>query len=295
MFFHKKGVVPSSKDFTKDDLPVDRKEQFFRILKEEWKLLLLLCFFLLLLFVPYLGVTIYGQYYLSVHEDVDQFAYSMMFETIKAVSLILPFSAFGGLSKVYRRLYLGEGVLFWKDFFEGWHVLFALFGLLYGSTGMLLVYLSSLSGSFSFAGVFYFLVLGAFCLLAYPWFCFSLAQLPIYSYSRVKGYFSNGSKFALKHFPWMFLFALLPLAHYLLGFIPLPLVAYNVILCLLAFLSPIYELVFSGFAISKFDLYLNKENYPSLYKKGIKEDKKLEDEAKEEDETKDTIEKEQKL
>ncbi len=292
MLFRKKGVVPSNEDFTKDDLPADRKEQFFDILKEEWKLLLLLCFFLLFLFAPYLGVTIYGQYYLSAHQEVDYLAYSMMFETIKAVSLILPFSAFGGLSKVYRRLYLGEGVLFWKDFFEGWHILFALFGLLYGATGMLLVYLSSLSGSFPFAGVFYFLVLGAFCLLVYPWLCFSLAQLPIYSYSRVKGYFVNGSKFALKHFLWMFLFALLPLAHHLLGFIPLPLVAYDLILCLFAFLSPIYELAFSGFAISKFDLYLNKENYPSLYRKGIKEDKKPNGEAKKESESENTMKEE---
>ncbi len=273
MPFHKKGVIPSEKDFTKDDLPSDRKEQFFRILKEEWKLLLLLCFFLLLLFAPYLGVTIYSQYYLSAHAEADQLAYSMVFETIKALSLILPFSAFGGLSKVYRRLYLGEGVLFWKDFFEGWHILFPLFGLLYGAVGMLLVYLGSISGSFSFAGVFYFLALGAFCLIVYPLFCFSLAQLPLYSYSHVKSYFSNGSKFALKHFLWMFLFALLPLTHYLLGFVPLPLVAYDIILFLLGFLTPVYELAFAGFALSKFDCYLNKENYPTLYKKGLKEDK----------------------
>ncbi len=293
MFFRKKGVTPANKDFTKEDLPRDRKEKFFMILKEEWKLLLLLCFFFLLLFSPYLGVSIYSQYYLSTNENIDRLAYSMMFETIKAVTLILPFSAFGGLSKVYRRLYLDEGVLFWKDFFDGRHILFALFGLLYGAIGMLLVYLSSLSGSFSFAGVFYFLVLGAFCLLIYPLFCFSLAQIPFYSYSKVKGYFSNGSKLALRYFPWMFLFSLLPLAHYLLGFIPLSLISYDIILCLLAFLSPIYELAFSGFAISKFDLHLNKDNYPSLYRKGVKEDKENESEETKEAETNDSSKEEE--
>lgn len=96
----------------------------------------------------------------------------------------------------------------------------------------------------------------------------------------------------MKHFLWMFLFALLPLAHHLLGFIPLPLVAYDLILCLFAFLSPIYELAFSGFAISKFDLYLNKENYPSLYRKGIKEDKKPNGETKKESESENTMKEE---
>lgn len=283
MLFPRKGAVPANKDFTKDDLPLGRKEQFFRLLKEEWKLLLSLCFLFLLLFSPYLGATIYGRYYLSARGESDPLAYSMALETIKAVALILPFLAFGGLSKVYRRLYWGEGVLFWKDFFEGMHFLFALFGLLYGGSGMLLVYLSSLAGSFSFAGVFYFLFLGAFCLLLYPWFCFSLAQLPIYSYGSAKGYFLNGGKLALKHFLWMFLFALLPLSHHLLGFLPLPLLCHDLILCLLAFLTPIYELAFSGFSLAKFDRYLNKENHPAFYRKGLKEEKS-EDEEKEESE-----------
>ncbi len=275
MFFNHKGIKTAKRDFTNADLSPNRKKQFFGILHDEWKLLLLLSFFFLLLFAPYLSVSFYSQYRLLMGMESDALSFSLAMETVKSLCLLLPFLSFGGLSSVYRRLYLGEGVLFWKDFFSGIKPLHLLFGIVYGSFEILMVYLSSISGSFEFGGAFYFLALGVFSFLIYPLFLFGLAQLPFYS-MKANGYFSNGGKLALKHFGWMFLFSLLPLIHHLLGFLPLPLVAYDVILCLLAFLTPVYVLTFSGFAISKFDLYLNAEFYPSLYRKGLRKEENKE-------------------
>ncbi len=131
MFFNHKGIKTAKRDFTNADLSPNRKKQFFGILHDEWKLLLLLSFFFLLLFAPYLSVSFYSQYRLLMGMESDALSFSLAMETVKS-------------------------------------------------------------------------------------------------------------------------------------------------LCLLAFLTPVYVLTFSGFAISKFDLYLNAEFYPSLYRKGLRKEENKE-------------------
>ena len=270
MLFKKKGVVPANRDFLAEDLPPTRKKQFLIFFKEEWRLLLRLAFLFLLLFAPYLGISAFEGYYLAFNEGADAFSFSLINEGVKAICLALPFLGFGGLCQVHRRLCLGEGVMFWKDFFSGFNLRWACFGLLIGLGHVGMVYLSSLSSAFDYAGVFYFVLLGILDLVLLPILGFSYSQLPYYDLTKSGGYLRNGAKFVIRYYPWILLFSLFPLAFDILHLIPnMPLALYSVLLALLSMLSPIYCLAFFSFALDKFDKNLNEASYPSLYRKGL--------------------------
>ncbi len=278
MLFKKKKIVPADRDFSKSDLPSSRKKQIWDICKHEWKLLFGISCLFFLLFVPYLGCNFYEEYFFASYDGADRLSYSLAFETTKAFCLLLPFGGLGGMMAVYRRLYMGEGVLFWRDFLHGinWFNLF--FGLVYGVINVFLVYLSSISGSFAYAGFFYFLLLGLLCLVLLPLFLLVSMEFPYYSLPNWKGYFGNASRFLVKCYGGLFLFMLYPLGIRLWGFIPgLPLVVYDIVKTFLIFLLPLYVLVLFGFTTAKFDIHLNKEHYPTLYRKGLSD---LEEEQK---------------
>ncbi len=272
MLFKKKGIIPAERDFLKSDLPASRNKQFWDILRHEWKLIAGLSFLFLLLFAPYLGSNIYEEYYLASYNGEDRLGYSLMFEATKSFCLLLPFGGLGGLMAIYRRLYMGEGILFWRDFLHGVNWFNLCFGLFYGLTNVFLVYLSSLSGSFPYAGFFYFLALGLFYLVCLPLCLFVSMEFPYYALANWRGYFVNASRFVIKYYGWVFLFSLYPLSIKLLGFIPgLSLPVYDLIKIFMIFLLPLYMLALFGFATDKFDLHLNQEHYPSLYRKGLRD------------------------
>ncbi len=278
MPFKGKGIVPADRDFLVEDLPQTRKKQFFVFFKEEWRLLLRLAFLFLLLFAPYLGISAFEGYYLAYNEGADALAFSLINESVKAVCLILPFLGFGGLCQVHRRMCLGEGVMFWKDFFSGFSLRWASFGFLIGLGHVGMVYLSSLSSAFAYAGVFYFVLLGILDLAVLPILGFSYSQLPYYDLTKSGGYMRNGVKFVIKYYPWILLFSIFPLGLDTLHFIPnLPLALYDALLALFSMLSPIYCLAFFSFALDKFDKHLNQTAYPSLYRKGLSKEAKNKD------------------
>ncbi len=271
MLFNKSGITPKTKDFTKDDLPSSRRKQFFLLFKHEWKLMIILPFFFLLLFAPYLGITILEQVYSVNHLDKDLFNFELMSEGIKTICIILPFLSFGGLVEIHRHLSLNEGVLFWKDYLKGFNLKWLLFGLLFGVNNVILVLLSSIAGAFSYAGVFYYIVLGLFCLVIYPIMCFACIQTSYYTLN-FKGYLSNASKFVIKYYPYMFLYSLYLLIPNLLAAIPnMPIFIYDTIIVIFMALSPIYALSLYSFCLDKFDENINKDNYPSFYRKGLNE------------------------
>ncbi len=271
MLFNKKRVAPKAKDFTRSDLPSSRRKQFFLFFRYEWKLMLILPFFFLLLFAPYLGITILEQVYSVNNPDKNLFTFALMSEGIKAICIILPFLSFGGLNEIHRHLSLNEGVLFWKDYLKGFNLKWLLFGLMFGICNVLLVLLSSIAGAFNYAGVFYYLVLGLFCLVIYPIMCFACIQSTYYTLD-LKGYLSNGVKFTIKYYPYMFLFSLYPLAPRLLGLIPnMPIFIYDTIIVIFMALSPIYALLLYSFCLDKFDENINKDNHPFFYRKGLSE------------------------
>lgn len=270
MLFKKKGIVPADHDFVKSDLPSSRRKQLWDILRHEWKLLLGVSCLFLLLFVPYIGCNFYEEYFFASYDGADRLSYSLAFETTKAFCLLLPFGGLGGLMAVYRRLYMGEGVLFWRDFLHGINWFNFFFGLVYGASNVLLVFLSSLSGSFPYAGFFYFLLLGVLCLILLPLFLLISMEFPYYALPSWRGYFGNASRFLVKCCAGFFLFMLYPLGIKLLAFIPgLPLVIYDIVKAFLIFLLPLYVFVLFGYTTAKFDIYLNKEYYPALYRKGL--------------------------
>lgn len=262
MFFKKKGITPKETDFTKNNLPSSRKQQFLILFKNEWKLMILLPFFFLLLFSPYLFIFILNQTWIINNPTKDPFSFNLLSEGIKTICVIVPFLGFGGLCEVHRYLALNEGVLFWKDFFKGFNLKWVLFGLLFGSINIVLVLLSS-------TGIFYFIVLGLFCFVVYPIMCFTAIQTPYYNL-KFNGYISNGLKFTIKYFPYMFLFSLYPLIPRLLSFIPnMPIIVYDTIIVVFMFLSPFYALMLYSFCLDKFDENINKINYPDFYRKGL--------------------------
>ena len=262
MFFKKKGITPKEADFTKNNLPSSRKQQIFFLFKNEWKLMILLPLFFLLLFSPYLFIFILNQVWIINNPTKDPFNFNLISEGIKTLCVILPFLGFGGLCEVHRHLSLNEGVLFWKDFIKGFNLKWVLFGLLFGILNLLLVLLSS-------TGIFYFIVLGLFYIVLYPVNCFAATQTHYYNL-KFSGYVSNGVKFAIRYFPQMFLFSLFPLIPRLLAFVPnMPIIIYDTVIAIAILLSPIYAIILYSFCLDKFDENINKTNYPNFYHKGL--------------------------
>lgn len=271
MLFKKKETINKASDFLRNDLPSSRRKQFFLLFKYEWRLFILLPFLFLLLFLPYFGLDILKQIWTINNPDTNAFNFELVTEIIKAFLVIIPFLGFGGLCEIHRHLSLNEGVLFWKDFIQGFNFKWVLFGFIYGVLNVILLLLSSLSTLLSYGAIFYFIALGIFFLIIYPIFIFSCTQTSYYTLT-FKGYFSNGYKFALKNYPFMFLFSLYPLLPRLLFLIPnLPVFIYNTIVVIFMAFSPIYAFMLYSFCLDKFDENINKDNYPSFYRKGLSE------------------------
>lgn len=66
------------------------------------------------------------------------------------------------------------------------------------------------------------------------------------------------------------LYGLAPISLRLYTLIPgLPTGGYAVIVAFYYFVSPLYFLSWHEFSLSRFDLYINRDNFPSLYRKGL--------------------------
>ena len=266
-------------DYSKSMLPRKRREQFIDVFKMNYMVILKCGLMLLLFFAPLLAFSVFGDFYFmslidNSTEDVEQT--KMLFHWLFNLGMIL-FSliavlGFSGVIRVLRNLIWGEGIYFRDDFAEG----------IKQNAGKNIIFALIFGGLYALAYFIYSLfpetLISAFGLLM-----FALIFLPIFfwilflnnTYSSSFGaLLRNGLFFYVKTIGWSLLSMVVMLLLVGTIFIPMDLiwVKYAIIVMVIVFLYPIFLLIITLYVTSKFDAYINKDNYPDYYLRGLNHD-----------------------
>lgn len=269
----------SSVDYSKAMLPRKRREQFFDCFKMNYLVILKCGLFLLLFSLPLIGFCFFMDFYyvsLMSHatEEVEQTR--LIFHYIYNIGIVL-FSlllviSLTGVVRVLRNLIWGEGIFFKDDFSDGIKqncAKNAIFAVIFG-----IIYLIA----FVIYSLFPETLISLFGL-----FMFALIFLPIYLWivllnntydAKWTGLMRNSLFFYVKTIGWSLLAMIFPISLVCLILIPIELIwiKYIVLTLAIIFLLPIYLLIMILYSTSKFDIYINKENYADHYLRGLNND-----------------------
>lgn len=120
----------SKEDFSEDSLPNNRREQFFDIVKMEWRTLFYIGLSIFLTTIPLAALLLFKSSYSVVlteqissageaNDRLYKFVLDMMFDGGIFLCIFLVALGIAGNLRVLRNLAWGEGVLFWRDFKDG--------------------------------------------------------------------------------------------------------------------------------------------------------------------------------
>lgn len=274
-----------SSDFTENDLPLNRRRQFLDILKNDWKTLLILGVILFFVSIPYLAIDFVHWFIVfnlpnkliadgGTVEDVVQALKltEILYETALVPAVLLLAVPLAGSARVLKRLVHGEGVLFKDDFFQGvkmnvWQFLLLMF--IYA----LLRFLTQFMHIF-FAGIPYVsdisygVSLGLLYVFFVPILIFMFAEASIYKINFWMN-LKNSYQLAVNSILVMILFSSVIFGVYYMRYINHPILRIGLDSLLILF-SPLYLLAISLFTMSRFDKFINKDNYPEIYRKGLR-------------------------
>lgn len=272
-------------DFGIDDLPLNRRAQFFDILKNEWKTLLLMGAILLVFSIPYLSIDVLHWFIkVNLPEQLKsdggtpemiasgKMLTEIIYEAALVVASLFVAIPLSGVARVNKRLVHGEGVLFKSDFFDGikmniWQFMSLMFiyGVLRFANQIVFIYIKDIP---YMAEIVYGVSTGILHIVFVPILLFMFAESSIYKMKFFTN-FKNSSQLAFNSILLMLIFSFIIFAVYFLRYIFNPILRVG-IEALIILLSPLYLLSLSLFTMSRFDKYINKEHYPEIYRKGLK-------------------------
>lgn len=270
----------AASDFTIDKLPKNRWEVFLDCLKERYLLFLamgltLLIFALPLLFVTLLSDNTLGGLYLSlINGDYTQEEYTVLVQSANSMYSLFFIPCYmalavgaSGVIMVIRQLVWGEGVFYMQDLFDGIKsngIYYTLIALILG----LLVYLQNTYLPIQ-SNVFLIAIPIIASLLILPTAGFMFSQIAIYK-NHFFRYALNGFSLYIRTVPKTLLFLVLFLIPAVLSMNLLPFLAkYIIVLLFFLFLAPMLLTGWFLYSCSVFDKYVNKEQYPEIYDKGV--------------------------
>lgn len=276
----KKKLSHSESDFSIENLPHSRKDQFFDLLKHRYKTILLLGAFIALFSLPSLAVSFFEDYaksnYLasSSSAGLSQEALSQGLGTIDELAnlylipaLAILYVGFAGLTKIFHLLCYGESVLFFHDFYRGLkenYLPFLIMGLLAGGFRYLDGVVYDMNG-LNIVVRLMPLVLDAD--LLFPMTLVFLSLSSIYE-MKLKTRIYDSFVFYLKGFPFILVFALLILAPILLDYVNLVPLKFSLLLLLLLLYAPLLILSLDLYLASLYDKELNT-NFPQQLHRGL--------------------------
>lgn len=278
----------SKKDFELINLPNNRARQFFTIFRIEWKTLLLLSLIILLFFIPYFVVDILrwsvcDSFWNSIvnssaNPDKDyaiaKFYIDMVYAGIMLLIYPIISIVISGAIKILQRCVYTEGVLFKDDFFFGvrnnWKQ-FLVLSIIYGVFNALLQFnisFCNLNPS-TFSSIFQGVSITIFYGVVAPIIFFTASNVATYKMSIFTG-LSNSLKMFIKKLHICLIFSLILYGLTYLDLIPNVLIRIFVTSAIILLLSSLFILSWYLFSVSIFDEYINKENYPEIYRKGLR-------------------------
>ena len=292
---NKKKAYETS-DFLVEQLPSTRRKQFFDIVKNEWRTLLLVGVWLGIFFIPFIISNICEAGFMNgsaeairqqlesqgkTAEEITSAVQSQMtaihllFNGINILCFMVFSIGLAGASRVVKCLCFGEGILFMSDFSSGIKKYWKPFLLIGFFAGLFYFLVSYVSTSLSSAGqasqgmsVLSGITTGFFYAILVPLILFSLSQATLYALPFFQS-LANSLKFTAVRYYWTILFALFLYGMSLMTLIVYPLIMILAYVGTIILLLPFFVLAFHLFSLSLFDRYINEDHYPEIYKKGL--------------------------
>lgn len=263
-------------DFLVTDLPSNRKELFFDILKNQWRNLLILSLIFLLLFLPlvisrYYNLIIINDIINSGSDDAGAlvFNFSIGYNFVVFIILIVVGIFYGGIARIYKKLAFNEGFFLGADFVKGIKENFKDFIFFFALYGFLNLIIETLCINFLLENnylYYFFKVINYATLLPIFGICLSLGSIYTDSvFKKIRVACRIYIKYLFKILLMLAVF-ILPLALLLINstsiqlFVPL---VYTILY------FPLAYLVFILLLNSIFDEVINKKNFPNLVGKGM--------------------------
>lgn len=271
----------SKVDFNKSDLPKNRKEVFFDVLKIRYSVLLKLGALILISLIPLLVVLILedgslSSVYISLQNGTiteEQYAFeiatlSTLFAAIKIIAFMIISVALAGSIKVIKNLIWGEPIFFKEDFIKGIKdnlKNYILVALILGSINLGVTFTYYSFTELVFLKVIFYVV---FYILIIPSMLFVCTMSSIYNMTFLQ-LLGNGLILHIKTLPKTLLTTLPLFLIISTSFIGLYVVKYVILVVIGLLLIPLYMIGLMLYSCSIFDKYINMQHYPEIVDKGI--------------------------
>ena len=277
-------------ELTSKDLPHTRKEIFIDLLKTQKRQMISLSMLLFVFLLPLVvELLIFNLYIISVPLDAENYSaivFSLFFYMmlIAIPCVMVGFIGLSGLAHVCKIISWQEPILAGPEFFVGIKKNFKhalLFGLIWGISLFILVIgilfmvrtkdiveQSWLNGVGIGLCIVQFIVLSIVCVYSLTYGCY-------YS-NTFRQVFRNSFVFFVAKFFKNILLFLITIG-LIVGLMFIDFIAQIVIIMVIAFLSSYMMIAWTLLSHEAFDQYINKENYPNYYKKGLYIEKNLEE------------------
>ncbi len=269
----------ASNDYTKADLPQNRKELFFECFKEQFSVLVRLGIFCGMFLLPWLMTVVMKDGYMmnatqivkdASMEEIESLYRSVdnMVGIIEGLAFVLFFTLFSGIVQVLRQVIWREPVFFWDDFIRGiksnWKR-FLVVALLIAMPAYLMKWMSVSKAVWVLYGMFGLVILpiAVWIFLQSIYYELSLGQcvknaIIFYMHAAVN--------------TLVLLIITVSPFYLILGCIRVLMVKYFLLIGVaIVFVVPM-SMVWILFANHLFDEILNKEYYPHIYRKGLREE-----------------------
>ena len=268
------------KDYELSSLPTTRKEAFKDVYRHNFKTIfssgialtlfaLPLIIFLVVMSIARLGINL-DKYTEEVYDSV-----LLVWDLILnggAVLLLFIFAiGLMGVMRIIKLLIYQEGINFRHDFFLGIKENFKHFSLIYlfGAIIYLLTYCVYI---FLLNFIFGITLILLFIVIFVPVIFWAFITINVYQTTLIN-YLKNAFFFYVKTILWSLLFTILLIWPFFLVFLPISgyslFIKYPVLILLILFYYPLLIIISNLYAYSKFDFFINKDNYPEIYQKGL--------------------------
>lgn len=269
-----------TEDYTEADFPATRKQVFFECFREHFSLILKLCLLCLLCFLPMIIVEMFADLHLAAavkelgeNPDAQLVAavvnfVNLIYGAIEIVTFAILGFLMSGIAQIVRQLCWNEPVFFGDDFKTGIKTNGVKFMLV-----SLLASLTNYAASLTDTGLSYLLIPVSYA-ITLPIAIWYLLQTLYYNVG-VKDGIKNGVLFYVKTFPITLLLLFLTVFQPFLitDFIYNFAVKYVLyVLVAVVYFVPML-MIWLLYACHIFDKYVNKTNYPDIYRKGMLKEK----------------------
>lgn len=272
-------------DFTTKELPHNRKQLFFDLLKHQKRFLVSLSMLTFVFLLPLVvDILIFNQFIIGAGLSISDsnelsstvFSLILYMMIIAMPCCVVGFIGLGGLAHVCKNIVWQEGVITGPDFFKGikknwkqsifigliWSI--SLFILVVGSIFLLRTQQASSVPWVLSIGVglciVQFIVISIVCVYALTYSCYYVNSLRIV----LRNSFVF---FTAKFFKNLLLFIFT--TGLMVGLMFVDFIAQVVIIAFLAFFISFMMIGWTLLSHEAFDQYINKTNYPDYYKKGL--------------------------